>query len=219
MCECWYKEVCESYGENCQVMCVRYAEMKYMMEHSNLPVAKRQPQKLDVQDVDYIAYLRLDTIRQNIVEWVNSGKNLYIASHNTGNGKTSWAIKLMLKYFDQVWDGNGFRTRAIFIHVPAFIMKCKDFNNVDREFEDLKKQIQDVDLVVWDDIGSTSISQYDYSNLLMTIEARVFNGKANILTGNRTTRQEVESALGAKLTSRLFGSETEIIEFKGGDMR
>ena len=63
MCDCWYKEVCEGYGENCQTLCVRYAEMKYLMEHSNLPVAKRQPQNLSVQEVDYIPYLRLDTIR------------------------------------------------------------------------------------------------------------------------------------------------------------
>ena len=219
MCECWYKEVCESYCENCQTLCVRYAEMKYLMEHSNLPVKKRQPQQLSVQEVDYIAYLRLDTIRKDIVNWVDDGKNLYITSHNMGNGKTSWAIKLMLKYFDEIWSGNGFRQRALFVHVPTYIMKCKDFNNVDREFEELKRQIQEVDLVVWDDIGSTGITQYDYSNLLMAIDARVLNGKANIVTGNCTTRQELEQMIGAKLTSRLFGSETEIVEFKGGDMR
>ena len=219
MCDCWYKEVCESYGENCQTLCVRYAEMKYLMEHSNLPVAKRKPQQLMVQEVDYIPYLRLDTIRKDIVNWVEEGKNLYIASHNMGNGKTSWAIKLMLRYFDQVWSGNGFRQRALFIHVPTFIMKCKDFNNLDREFEDLKRQVQEVDLVVWDDIGSTGITQYDYSNLLVAIDARVMAGKANIVTGNCTTRQELAQMIGAKLTSRLFGTETEIVEFKGGDMR
>ena len=219
MCECWYKEVCESYGENCQTLCVRYAEMKYLMEHSNLPVAKRKPQQLKVQEVDYIAYLRLDTIRKDIVNWVNEGKNLYIVSNTTGNGKTSWAIKLMLRYFDQVWSGNGFRTRALFIHVPTFLLKCKDFNNVDPEFEELKRQLQEVDLVVWDDIASTGLSKYDHTNLLVTIDNRVMNGKANIVTGNHTSKKDLEEILGSKLTSRLFGNETEIVELKGGDMR
>lgn len=219
MCECWYKEVCESYGENCQTLCVRYAEMKYLMEHSNLPVKKRQPQQLLTPQVDYIAYLRLDTIRQNIVEWVNSGKNLYITSTNVGNGKTSWAIKLMLRYFDQVWSGNGFRQRALYVHVPTFIMKCKDFNNVDREFEDLKRQVQEVDLVIWDDIASTGLTPYDYTTLLVAIDARVMAGKANIVTGNHPTKQELERLVGIRLASRLFGNETEIVEFKGGDMR
>ena len=219
MCECWYSGVCESYGENCQILCVRYAEMKYLMEHSNLPVKKRQPIPLMTPVVDYIAYTRLDTIRQNIVEWVNDGKNLYITSSNVGNGKTSWAIKLMLRYFDQIWAGNGFRQRALYVHVPTYIMKCKDFNNVDREFEELKRQIQEVDLVIWDDIASTGLTPYDYTNLLVAIDARVMDGKANIITGNHPTKLDLERLVGTRLASRLFGSETEVIEFKGGDMR
>lgn len=219
MCECWYREVCENFGENCQSLCVRYAEMKYLMEHSNLPVKKRQPQRLEVPTEDYIAYLRLDTIRKDIVNWVNSGKNLYITSTNVGNGKTSWAIKLMLRYFDQIWCGNGFTTRALFVHVPTFLMKCKDFNRVDREFEELKRQVQEVDLVIWDDIASTGMTQYDYTNLLVAIDARIMSGKANIVTGNHPRKQDLEALVGTRLASRLFGSETEIIEFKGGDMR
>lgn len=219
MCECWYKEVCESYGDNCQTLCVRYAEMKYLMEHSNLPVKKRQPIQLLTPQVDYVAYLRLDTIRQNIVEWVGDGKNLYITSSNVGNGKTSWAIKLMLRYFDQIWHGNGFRQRALYVHVPTFLMKCKDFNTVDHEFEELKRQVQEVDLVIWDDIASTGLTPHDYTNLLVAIDARVMDGKANIVTGNHPTKAELERLVGTRLASRLFGSETEIIEFKGGDMR
>lgn len=217
--ECWYEEVCNNYSDNCQKLCVRYAEMKYLMEHSNLPVSKRQPQQLCVQKVDFIAYTRLNTIKSEIVDFVEQGKNLYITSSNPGNGKTSWAIKLMLRYYDQIWLGNGFRARAIFIHVPSFLMQCKDFNNPSREFERLKEQLAEVDLVVWDDIASTNLTPYDYANLLTTVESRVMNGKANIITGNYPNREEIENHIGAKLASRLFGSNCEFIEFKGGDMR
>ena len=219
MCECWYKDVCENYGEGCDRVCVRYAEMKYLMENSNLPVARRQPQQLSPEQVDYIAFTRLDTIRRDIVNFVEQGKNLYICSNNTGNGKTSWAVKLMLKYFDEVWYGNGFRQRALFVHVPTYLLKCKDFNTVDREFEELKRRIQEVDLVVWDDIGGAEMTPYDYTNLLVAIDAREADGKSNIITGNSTTRERLEAIVGQKIASRLFGKTCEIIELRGGDRR
>ena len=98
-------------------------------------------------------------------------------------------------------------------------MQCKDFNTVDHEFEELKRQVQEVDLVIWDDIASTGLTPYDYTNLLVVIDARVMAGKANIITGNHPTKQDLEKMVGTRLASRLFGSGTEIVEFKGGDMR
>lgn len=216
---CWYEEVCSEYRENCERLCPRYIEMRYLIDHSNLPEKRKTPQKLFPEKCDLIAFTRLDTIRKDIVNFVNEGKNLYICSDVTGNGKTTWAVKLMLRYFDQIWDGNGLRQRALFIHVPTYLLKCKNFSERDYEFEELKKAIYDVDLVVWDDIASTGMSQYDYSSLLVAIEAREMNGKANIITGNHTNRDKLADLLGEKLVSRLWNSQTEIIEFKGGDRR
>ena len=125
----------------------------------------------------------------------------------------------MLKYFDEIWYGNGFRQRALFIHVPTFLAKCKDFNTVDEDFELLKRRAQEVDLVVWDDIGGVDMSSYDYTNLLVAIDAREANGKANIVTGNNVTAKELTKVVGQKIASRLFGKGCEIIEFKGGDRR
>lgn len=219
MSECWYAEVCESYGENCDSVCVRYAEMKFLMENSNLPIFRRRPQVLSPEPCDLKAYVRLDEIKQDIVDFVEHGRNLYICSKTTGNGKTSWAVKLMLRYFDQIWYGNGFRQRALFIHVPTFLAKCKDFNTVDTDFEEIKKRVQEVDLVVWDDIGGADMTAYDYTNLLVAIDAREANGKANIVTGNNVSSKELTKVVGQKIASRLFGKGCEIIEFKGGDRR
>ena len=189
------------------------------MENSNIPKAKQIPQSLTAPDCDLDAFKRLAEIKKDINDFVDCGCNLYIASETTGNGKTSWAIKLMLKYFDNVWAGNGFRPRALFIHVPTFLLKCKDFNNKDTTFEDLKKLLPDIDLVVWDDIASTDVSAYDYSQLLMYIDNRLLNERSNIFTGNYSDRDKLEKRVGMKLTSRIWSDTTEVVIFKGGDMR
>lgn len=215
--DCWYKEVCLS-DITCNA-CVKFAEMKHLMDSSNLPKARQKPQILDAPKCDYDAYCRLSEIKSNMPEFVGNGNNLYISSETTGNGKTSWAIKLMLKYFDDIWAGNGFNTRALFISVPTFLIKCKDFENRDPEFENIKKELLSVDLVIWDDIASTNMSSYDYSQLLMYLDSRIAAGLSNIYTGNCTDRDRLCDRLGAKLASRIWTKNTEIIIFKGGDMR
>lgn len=217
--KCWYEAVCPKYCENCQNMCIRYKEMRYLMDNSNLPEKKQWPQKLDAPDCDFDAYCRLAEIKADIVNFVKDGKSIYLVSKTTGNGKTTWAIKLMHKYFDQVWAGNGFKPRAVFVHIPTFLIKCKDFGNKDTEFERLKKLLTTVDLVVWDDIGGLNMSAYDYSQLIMAIDARSNAGLSNIYTGNRVNIDELSTNVGAKIASRVFSRDTEVITFNGGDMR
>lgn len=214
--DCWYKNVCQ---EPCTNSCVRYLEMKELMDTSNIPKVKQIPQSLTAPKCDIEAYKRLAEIKADIVDFVECGQNLYIASDKTGNGKTSWAIKLMLKYFDEIWAGNGFKPRGLFIHVPTFLLKCKDFNNKDAEFDELKNRLSTIDLVIWDDIASTDVSAYDYSQLLMYIDNRLLDGRANIFTGNYENRDRLEKRVGMKLTSRIWSYTTEVIIFKGGDMR
>ena len=177
------------------------------------------PVRLTPSEVDWDAFCRLADIKDDIVNFVKSGSSIYITSAFTGNGKTTWATKLMLKYFDSVWPGNGLKTRGIFIHVPTFLLQLKNFNTKDEKFEKLKEELSNVDLVIWDDIASTSISAYDFSQLLMYIDTRSLNGLSNIYTGNITDRASLQKALGIKLTSRIMSSATEVIEFKGGDRR
>lgn len=216
--DCWYNEVCLAEDGACHG-CIKFMEMSHLMEHSNLPKAKQKPIRLTAPDEDLETYEKLASIKDNIVEFVEMGRNLYIGSETTGNGKTSWAVKLMLRYFDQIWAGNGFRTRALFIHVPTFLLRCKDFDNKDASFEQLKKDILSVDLVVWDDIGGISISQYDYTQLLMYIEARTFAEKSNIFTSNCNTYEKLQDMVSSKLASRIWTTDAEIIIFKGGDRR
>lgn len=211
--DCWYKSVCTY--EPC-TNCIRYVEMKYLMEHSGLSKKRQKPIKLNGA-YDQKAFKLLDEIRLDIVNFVESGESLYLYSEHTGNGKTSWSIKLLLRYFDQIWAGNGFRQRGYFISVPAFLNQVKNFSD-EKARQKLIKTLSTVDLVVWDDIASTKLSDYDIQQLLIVVDQRIAEGLANIYTGNITSRDKLEIALGDRLASRIWNTST-LVEFKGKDRR
>ena len=222
--ECWYKNVCSDFWEvdadqDCRMHCAKYIKMSYLMENSGIPVNKRKPLLLQPEVCDYEAFKRLAEIKDNIDIFVEEGKSLYITSAHVGNGKTSWSLKLLMKYFEKTWEFNTFKPTARIIHVPTFLLKCKDFKNDDPEFEEIKRQLLTLDLVVWDDIAGASMTQYDYSQLLAVLDARDFNGLSNIFTGNLVNREDLEKAVGAKIASRMWNSNTEVVEFKGSERR
>lgn len=209
--DCWYKDVCTY--DQC-VNCIRYSEMKYLMENSGLPIKKQHPIQLDGSR-DPKAFKSLAEIKDDILNFVDNGESLYIFSEYTGNGKTSWSIKLLLKYFDSTWAGNGFRVRGYFQHVPTLFNVLKDFS---KSHEALKNTLATVDLVIWDDIASTKISDYDQQQLLTLIDARVSEGLSNIYTGNITSHEALTKAVGDRLASRIWNLST-LVEFKGKDRR
>lgn len=211
--DCWYKNVCT---QKCSAGCVRYTEMKYLVDNSGIPSSRQYPIALEVDNIDYDKFMALAAIKNNILEFVQNGNNVYIASKNTGNGKTSWAIKLLLKYFDSIWAGNGLKIRGLFIHVPTLLLQLKNFNSP--LSEEYKNNLIQADLIVWDEIASTSISNYDYSNLLMFLENRLLNNKSNIFTTNCTDKNDLEEIIGVKLASRVWNT-SNIILLKGKDRR
>lgn len=216
---CWYNKVCNKFNTgDCNKNCLRYMEMFYLMETSNIPKSNQFKNELIPAKKDLQNFKFLQNIKNDIVNFVNNGENLYIFSKNFGNGKTTWSIKLMQKYFDEIWAGNGFRVRGLFIHTPSFLTKFKEIiNKKDEEFEDLKQLILNVDLVIWDDIAAGKLSDYDHTNLLTYIDQRKLNGKSNIYTGN-LDEQELIEALGNRLKSRIWNDST-IVELYSNDRR
>lgn len=195
--------------------CIRYVEMKFLMDNSGLPKVKQKPIRLSPSNEDYEAFCDLQDIKDNIVEFVNSGKNLYIGG-TVGNGKTSWAIKLLLKYFDEIWAGNGLRVRGLFVHVPTLLAKLKNFDDpLSREY---RINLSKADLIVWDEIGDTGMSNYDYTQLIMILNDRMLCERSNIFTSNLYTKADTIKHLGDRLSSRVWNT-SEIIILKGKDRR
>lgn len=214
--DCLYKDVCKN---TCKNACIRYNEMNYLLKTSNIPPAKQKINTLTPDDSDISAFEELAKIRDNIIDFASGKNNLYIYSSTCGNGKTTWAIKLMLQYFNECWSGNGFVKRGIFINVPAFLSQCKStISNPDKDFDELREDLISVDLVIFDDIAATKLSEYDYNLLLTYIDKRVVNEKIIIYTGNLVP-EKLPYYLGSRLASRVCGENTIKIMFNGGDNR
>lgn len=211
---CWYRGVCT---DDC-FMCRTYLEMKWQMDNSGLPARLQQPIELYITEhnkCDRSAFKALASIKMRIVDFVNNGDNLYICGRS-GNGKTSWAIKLLQSYLHHSAPGNYERLQGMFVSVGDLLIKLKDFNNpITKEYRD---NLDKVPLIVWDDICITNISKYDYSQLYTIINNRILAGRSNIYTTNVVDKQVLEEVFGERLVSRIYDS-SQIIELKGGDLR
>lgn len=212
--DCIYNDVCK---QRCSSSCIRYLEMSYLLEHSNIPKAKQVRHKLIPEKCDLEAFNILANIQDNIVDFVEENNSLYLYSATCGNGKTTWTVKLMLQYFNEIWAGNGFKRRGLFINVPTFLSKCKEvISYPDPSFEAIRKAIPQVDLLVFDDMIVSRMSNYDYSTLLNYADQRVFNEKTTIYTGN-VPLDKIQDFVGDRLASRICSGMT--IELKGLDRR
>ena len=214
--DCLYRDICD-YDIPCKQACLRYSITKYLLENSNIAKNKWGVNQLIPDKCDIKAFEVLAEIRDNIVEFVNSGGCLYLYSNTCGNGKTTWAIKLMLQYFNDIWEYSGYNTKGIFMNVPTFLYQSKSIiSKPDAEFENLRQQLLNVDLVIWDDIASNKMSNYDYDLILAFIDTRIVNGKANIFTGN-IHKDDLYKYVGDRLSSRILSGAK--IQLKGTDKR
>lgn len=216
--QCVFHGVCRK--EDCNENCIRFNEFNFLVSRSNLPSNKTNPNNLKLipEDQDLDAFLQLNDIKTNIVDFVSHGNNLYLYSSNCGNGKTTWAIKMLLKYFNEVWIGNGFRCRGVFVNVPTLMNELR--NNISQKnekIEELKMLLKTVDIVVWDDIGAVNIKEFDHLVLLSYIDQRINENKSNIYTANLSS-YNLEKVVGQRLYSRIWNNSYRI-ELHGADRR
>lgn len=215
--KCLFFEVCQT-KENCSVDCIRYAEMTYLMNHSGLPNNLKKKIVLVPDNNDYDAFVTLADIKDNMKEFVNSGKNLFIYSSNSGNGKTTWLSKLLKSYFNQIWAGNGFRTRGYYIDLPTFFIELKEaINNPNEELDELKEFLKNVDLLCIDSITSITLSEFELNYLMYIVDYRINNNLSTIYASN-LDENGLLRFFGTRLKSRIFNN-SQIIRFQGRDKR
>ena len=212
---CWYKRICT---EQCSENCIRYKLMYSLFKQSNLPEALWNYKELICHEKDLQVYKQLQAKSDAILNFIESGNNLYIYSENCGNGKTTWAIRLMYSYFDKIWHKSCFDCKALFVSVPKFLYNCKRSISQDvKGFEELCNLISEVDLVIWDDIGEMKASDYEHQILFQYIDDRINSKKSNIYTSNKN-KEQLEDVLGVRLASRIYNC-SECIEFVEEDKR
>ena len=209
--ECWYKPGCSLYAPMCHKTCHRYLEMNFLITNCGQPDAHRYIKQIVPDKNDIKAYKRLDEIKTNVVSFVSNGSNLYIVSEKLRNGKTTWALKIMYRYFDEIWAGNGFNVRGYFVHVPELLTRLKTYSYREtEEYKYMDYNIKNSDLVVWDDISSMELYPNDQNILNTYIGRRLQNSKSNIFTGYKLG-EALKSQVGELLSKRIQSSE--IVEF------
>ena len=174
--------------------------------------------RVDADGTDLVQFKQLAEVEQNISKFVEEGKNLYLHSAIPGNGKSSWALRLVEAYFNKIWARSEAKCRVLFISVPRFLLAIKDnITNKSTYVEYIKENVLEADLVVWDDLAAKVGSEFELSHLLSIIDNRLALGKSNIYTSN-LNRQQLYTALGERLTSRVANMSIDI-EFFGSDKR
>ena len=204
------------------------ASLKGLLLSSKLPKAQWDSVPLKPDEIDLDAFRRLANIGNNIYDYVypekGEYKNILICSKNAGNGKTTWAIKLLQKYFVEITNvsyldpENGIM-HGCFVPTTQFIHDAKDFNGPYRDrYYKLSDVADKAEFTVFDDIGAADYTKYDYTTLLVSIDRRVFAKKFCIFTTNLISKEEMIRKVGERLADRIWDT-SEIIEFKGQGVR
>lgn len=226
--DCKFKEKCGHFKSSqfCQQtdeMCPRYFKLYHLCKNAQL--SENQCNQFMCHNysidnkIDNEKYHELLDYEEHIKEHVLNGDSLYIYSSNVGNGKTSWAIRLMIAYFSSIWRrADPEHTYGLFLSVPKFLIELKNsFNQQNDYIDTVKEALYDADVVVWDEIASKCGSEFDKETLLNIINDRINSGKCNIYTSN-ADKNELYKLLDSRLTSRVFEMSQQI-EFKGSDKR
>lgn len=209
--DCMYHKICLT---ECVSGCQRFIETDFLIKTARIPKNLAVRQKITVSEVDKTTFERYNKIADRIDEFVEQGQSLYLFSKTTGNGKTTMAAQLLLKYFNSIWLGNGLKQRGLFVRMPDLALMFKDFKG-ETEYVDIKQELRNVDLVVFDDLGANRCSEYENQQFLNLLDERIVNGKSNVYTGNLTPAEL--GVLGVRTASRIKGGI--VLELKGADKR
>lgn len=218
--KCWLKNNCRQLHCNDESGCMILYKLDYLYNEANVPWNLRSNivLRVDADGTDLEEFKQLKEIQDNILTFINEGKQLLIHSKGCGNGKSSWALRLLQTYFNKIWLKSELSCKALFINVPYFLLALKDnISEKNNYIQHIKENVLTCDLVIWDDIGTKSSTSFESENLLSMIEGRILNNKSNIFTSNLNDA-ELHEALGDRLASRICNLGYNIT-FNGGDKR
>lgn len=225
--ECIYKSSCKK--KDCDIwqditnnFCMRYFKIDKILDNAMLSPKQRKDIKLvlDSDKSDYNSYATLNKFKESILNNIEDNVNLYIYSEITGNGKTSWAIKLLTEYVKKNWINIQINSRPVlFINVPQYLLELKlNIRSQSEYVQIVQDNFLKADLIVWDDIGTKTASDFELEYLLSMIDNRQrLEQKIDIYTSN-IIPTELQKYVGDRLASRILNT-SQLIEFKGQDKR
>lgn len=213
---CWWEKTCLKKSVICNNLkncndCTRYLQMKLQTEMANIPGEFPIEHRLDETKKDLQAYITLKQL--DIQDFVVNGRSLVIESENTGNGKTSFAKKLLLKYMAKKV---GRINTGYFLNLPIALAEVKEAINTKEELPYLRI-FSTVRLLVIDEVGASKLTEYEEKWLLrMLSEREKTPGLATIYTLNSSSN--LKELLGKRLYSRIY-TKSQKVKFVEGDKR
>lgn len=215
---CYAEHYCKKAKSECNEYCGGYRVLKTLYSISRIPVKYQFNTPLTPAIEDLPKYEELQYFMDHIVEKVEAGDGLYIWSERTGNGKTTWATKIIGQYFRKIAFNSGLENEGLYIYLPTFLNDLRSsFNNPDPELEEVVQMISHCKLLIIDDIGAENPSEWVRERLLSYINTRVSNNLSTIYTSN-VSLDDLGEKMGERVKSRITGSVKEI-HLTGKDRR
>ena len=217
--QCWLYDYC-NHVDCDKEFCSKKFKLDELFNLTLLNDVDKKEIKLraDEDGTDASEFLYLKDILDNIDKFVSRGDNLYLHSLGCGNGKSTTGKKAIKAYLRKIWYKSDIKCRALFIHVPRLLLEMKQ--NITRKSEYAQYVMDnafDADLVVFDEVATKELSNFEFEHILNIINTRLEAGKANIFTSNVTNEEFLEK-MGSRLYSRIINNSLNV-ELHGMDKR
>jgi DNA replication protein DnaC len=216
--KCYAESYCKKPKTECNELCGGYRVLRALYRLSRIPVAYQYSTPLTAPDGDVEAFIELNNYKENVVDHVEAGEGLYIWSRGTGNGKTSWACKIMGYYFRKIAFSSGLENEGLYIYLPTFLEDLRaSYDANDNDFKEVLDMVKSCKLLIIDDIGAERVTEWVRERLVSLINTRVSAGLCTIYTSNLSPA-DLQRALGDRIASRVMGASKEV-QFVGADRR
>lgn len=214
--DCLLKNACKyADTEECNPNCIIHKEFYYLLESSNVPKNYWENKQLYPTEQDLKVFETLSAIKNDIQEFVKSGRFLYIYG-GCGCGKTEFSIKILKSFLAQKCVGNRFKDLAMFSYFPNLVIQSKNFDNKE-EVNNIMEATMTRELLILDDIAiTTKVSEYDMFVLNTIIDARYSNKLSTILTSN-IPPEHLPRYYDARIVDRILSDI--VIHISGGSRR
>lgn len=209
--KCYAEDYCQRDRSLCSDVCGGYRVLRALYTLSRVPIKYQYRMDLIPDTEDLRAFEELNTYKENVISHVENGEGLYIWSENTGNGKTSWACKIMSYYFRKIAFSSGLENEGLYIYLPTFLDNLRNsYSHPDSDFDEELDMVKNCRLLIIDDIGAEKVTEWVRERLVSIINTRVSNGLCTIYTSNLSLRGLADKLGDDRISSRIRGSVKEI---------
>ena len=214
--KCYASDYCQKDKSSCSDVCGGYRVLRALYNLSRIPERYRYTIALKPENgEDLEAFTVLDNYKNDVLSMVDEGRGLYIWGKSTGNGKTSWACKIMSYFFRKIAFNTGLENEGLYIFLPTFLEDLRDnYDNKDPEFDEVLRMIKTCRLLIIDDIGAERVTDWVRERMVSIINTRVSNKAGCDLMAGRIIGAQSE-AFKTKYAP-VFGEEApvEVVEEK-----